>query len=125
MCYPVNKIHGLVKLDDQLTLLLLFIIVLIKKIKMSRSIALSVVKRLKWGVRGMSSASEVIVKPEIAEPKSNLRNMSGFQIHNYGEISELQHTDHVKKPYIRKPSEVLVKITASSVNPLDVAMISE
>lgn len=94
---------------------------------MSRSIALSVVKRLKWGVRGMSSASDVIVKlsPDSTEPKSNLRKMAGFQIHSYGEISELQHTEHVKKPYIRKPSEVLVKVTASSVNPLDVAMISE
>lgn len=92
---------------------------------MSRSIALSVVKRLKWGVRGMSSASDVIVKPDSTEPKSNLRKMAGFQIHNYGEITELQHTEHVKKPYIRKPSEILVKVTASSVNPLDVAMISE
>ena len=74
---------------------------------MSRSIAMSVVKRFKWGVRGMSNASDVIVKPESTEPKSNLRKMAGFQIHNYGEISELQHTEHVKKPYIRKPSTKL------------------
>lgn len=92
---------------------------------MSRNIAVNVIKRFKWGVRRMSTATDVIINPEITEPKSKLRKMSGFQIHSYGEISELQHTEHVKKPYIRKPSEVLVKVTASSVNPLDVAMISE
>jgi hypothetical protein len=59
-------------------------------------------------------------------PKRSFNRMKGWQIHNYSDsIEELQHSENIKKPHIRKPSQLLVKIAASSVNPLDVAMISE
>ncbi|KAG5675742.1 hypothetical protein PVAND_005620 [Polypedilum vanderplanki] len=49
--------------------------------------------------------------------------MTGYQIHSYGELDELQFSKNVKKPFIKSPNEMLVKVTASSVNPIDIAMI--
>lgn len=40
-------------------------------------------------------------------------------------MSELQFTKTAKKPHLRSPNEVLVKVSASSVNPIDVAMIGK
>ena len=47
----------------------------------------------------------------------------GYQIHSYGSLDEVQFTDKIKQPVIRSPTELLVKVDASSVNPIDVAMI--
>lgn len=49
--------------------------------------------------------------------------MCGWQIHSYGNLDEVQYNDALKMPILRSPNEVLVKVTASSVNPIDVAMI--
>ena len=86
---------------------------------------LVILNRIKWtfGVRHASSIAEVA--PE-ASQKRNHNRMKGWQIHNYSEnVEELQSSANIKKPHIKSPSQLLVKIAASSVNPLDVAMISK
>lgn len=82
-------------------------------------------------IRFLSSAVESI--PENAKNSKKkvqtnfqLRNrMKGTSIHNYGDLNELQFSNTIRKPIIQKPNEVLVKVLASSVNPLDVAMIGK
>lgn len=52
--------------------------------------------------------------------------MSGWQLHSYSEnIADLQFAQNLKKPVIQSPSQVLVKVLAASVNPIDVAMMSK
>lgn len=70
-------------------------------------------------VRCMSAVSVGNIKP-VFEPDNNM--MQAWQINKFGNISELKLTS-VNKPTIKKPSEVLVKVLASSVNPIDVAML--
>jgi hypothetical protein len=85
---------------------------------------INLIKRFNWkvGVRNASSLAEV--SPETV-PK-NRNRMSGWQIHNYSEsVSELQNAENLKKPHIKTPSQLLVKVLASSVNPIDVAMMSK
>lgn len=78
------------------------------------------------GFRNLSSVAE---NPEKYESKKMFRmqdRMSGWQIHSYSpSVEELQFSDILKKPFIRKPTELLVKVLASSVNPFDVAMMSK
>lgn len=57
--------------------------------------------------------------------KSNQLKMSAWQIHDYGDLQELQYSDKVKMPQIQQANECLIKILSSSVNPIDVAMLSE
>jgi len=45
-----------------------------------------------------------------------------WQIHSYGGLEELQKSS-VREPTITKPDQVLVKVQAASVNPLDLGMI--
>lgn len=77
----------------------------------------------KTGVRRLATLADV------KEPQDARRcqgRMSGWQIHSYSEnTSDLQLAQNLKKPHIRSPSELLVKVHASSVNPIDVAMMSE
>lgn len=73
---------------------------------------------------GYRKTSSVAVK--VTENETARNRMSGWQIHSYSEnIDDLQLSENLKKPYIRKPSELLVKVLASSVNPIDVAMMSK
>lgn len=52
--------------------------------------------------------------------------MSGWQIHSYGvPQEEIQFSEGIKMPILKSPTQLLVKVKASSVNPIDVAMISE
>lgn len=86
---------------------------------------LNIFRKLNWnvGVRSLSSKTQVAVEREV---KRSHGRMSGWQIHSYSDnISDLQQSENLKRPYIRKPSEMLVKVLASSVNPIDVAMMSE
>lgn len=53
------------------------------------------------------------------------RKMGAWQIHAYSGIDELQYSDKVKIPTINTNNDVLVKIKASSVNPIDIAMTSK
>lgn len=52
----------------------------------------------------------------------NSGTMRTWQIHNYGGPSELQLSTSVRIPLLTGPEEVLVKVHAASVNPLDLAM---
>ncbi|XP_065213648.1 reticulon-4-interacting protein 1 homolog, mitochondrial-like [Planococcus citri] len=48
--------------------------------------------------------------------------MSAWQLTNYGDESNLVLTENVEIPIITDPNQVLVKVSAASVNPLDVEM---
>ncbi|XP_063238794.1 reticulon-4-interacting protein 1 homolog, mitochondrial [Bacillus rossius redtenbacheri] len=49
--------------------------------------------------------------------------MQAWQIHAYGGVEELQLSRSARAPQITKPDDVLVEVAASSVNPIDVAML--
>ncbi|CAL8090621.1 unnamed protein product [Orchesella dallaii] len=55
-------------------------------------------------------------------PRGTEETMKSWQIHSYGGPSELQLTTSSRIPLINKPDEVLVKVHAASVNPIDLAM---
>ncbi|XP_003707613.1 NAD(P)H oxidoreductase RTN4IP1, mitochondrial [Megachile rotundata] len=56
------------------------------------------------------------------KPKENVEDkMQAWQIHSYGGLEELK-LSHVRIPMIAKPTEILVKVEASSINPIDIAM---
>lgn len=57
--------------------------------------------------------------------KCNALKMTAWQIHDYGDLQELQYSDNVKMPKIQQANECLIKVLATSVNPIDVAMLSE
>lgn len=65
------------------------------------------------------------ISQNITEIATLINRMKSYQIHNYGALDELQLSQTSRKPFIQSPNQVLVKITASSVNPLDVAMIGK
>lgn len=48
--------------------------------------------------------------------------MAAWQIHSFGPLDELQFSKSVKRPSVLNPKEVLVKVAAASVNPIDIAM---
>ncbi|XP_018352213.1 PREDICTED: reticulon-4-interacting protein 1, mitochondrial [Trachymyrmex septentrionalis] len=53
--------------------------------------------------------------------KENLDRMQAWQIHSYNGLENLRLCN-IRMPVITKPTDVLVKIEAASVNPIDVAM---
>ncbi|CAK9817971.1 Reticulon-4-interacting protein 1 homolog, mitochondrial [Anthophora quadrimaculata] len=54
--------------------------------------------------------------------KENVEDkMQAWQIHSYGGLDELKLSS-VRIPVIARPTDILVKIEASSVNPIDIAM---
>uniref|UniRef100_A0A182QIS5 Enoyl reductase (ER) domain-containing protein n=1 Tax=Anopheles farauti TaxID=69004 RepID=A0A182QIS5_9DIPT len=56
---------------------------------------------------------------------SSYGKMSGWQIHSYGvPQEEIQFSEGIKMPVLKSPTQLLVKVKASSVNPIDVAMIN-
>lgn len=58
------------------------------------------------------------------KPKENVQEkMQAWQIHSYGGLEELK-LSNVRIPVIARPTDVLVKVEASSVNPIDIAMTS-
>ncbi|XP_016941069.3 reticulon-4-interacting protein 1 homolog, mitochondrial [Drosophila suzukii] len=56
-------------------------------------------------------------------PIKSSDKMRGWQLHNYGDIDELQLSDKLKIPQIRSSNECLVRIRATAVNPIDLAML--
>uniref|UniRef100_A0A8D8EAF9 Reticulon-4-interacting protein 1, mitochondrial n=1 Tax=Culex pipiens TaxID=7175 RepID=A0A8D8EAF9_CULPI len=78
------------------------------------------VARQVWG-RFASTATGSV--PSCSRKLRPVSKMSGWQIHSYGALDEIQYSDSLKMPVLRSPNQVLVKVTASSVNPIDVAMI--
>lgn len=60
-----------------------------------------------------------------AKPNDNVDDkVQAWQIHAYGGIDELKLSD-TRTPPLLKPSDVLIRVDASSVNPIDVAMIGK
>ncbi|XP_065355927.1 reticulon-4-interacting protein 1 homolog, mitochondrial [Calliphora vicina] len=55
--------------------------------------------------------------------KSKLK-MQGWQIHSYGDVDELLLTDKLKVPQLKQANECLVRVTTTTVNPIDVAMLN-
>lgn len=51
------------------------------------------------------------------------RKMRAWQFHEYND--EIQYTDMAKIPGLTSANDVLVKVRATSVNPIDVAMSSK
>ncbi|EDW87490.2 reticulon-4-interacting protein 1 homolog, mitochondrial [Drosophila yakuba] len=49
--------------------------------------------------------------------------MRGWQLHNYGDIDELQLSEKLKIPQIRRSNECLVRVRTTAVNPIDLAML--
>jgi len=49
--------------------------------------------------------------------------MQAWQIHSYNGLEDLR-LSNVTMPVIMQPTDVLVKVEAASVNPIDVAMTS-
>lgn len=60
------------------------------------------------------------------KPNRNVQGkMCGWQIHAYGDLTEeLQFSDKIKIPAINDSNHVLIKVEASSVNPIDILMTS-
>lgn len=49
--------------------------------------------------------------------------MSGWELHEYGDFPEvLQLHENLRIPKIEDPKELIIRVRASSVNPLDLAM---
>ena len=46
--------------------------------------------------------------------------MQAWQIHSYGSFDELK-LSRAKIPVISQPSDILIKVDAASVNPIDIA----
>ncbi|XP_037961191.1 reticulon-4-interacting protein 1 homolog, mitochondrial isoform X2 [Teleopsis dalmanni] len=57
-------------------------------------------------------------------PRKSTIKMNGWQLHSYGDLEELQHTNNLKIPKIRCASDCLVRVRCTTVNPIDVAMLS-
>lgn len=79
------------------------------------------------GQRSVATAAEVSdvgdpAPPPPARPRST-RKMSGWQLHCYGDIDELQFSDKLKWPSIRSSEECLVRVRTTTVNPIDLAML--
>lgn len=52
-----------------------------------------------------------------------IRKMGAWQLHAYGD--EVLYSDKVRIPPVTGANEVLVKVSAASLNPIDVQMASE
>lgn len=73
-------------------------------------------RSVKHNVRRFSS------EPGVKE-KHNSYKMRAWQIHSYGDLSELQLTN-ARIPHISSPDELLIQVDAASLNPIDKGMIS-
>lgn len=54
---------------------------------------------------------------------SNQRNCREWRIEKYGSLENLMFVDKQRTPVIGNPNELLIRVSAASVNPIDVAMI--
>jgi hypothetical protein len=51
--------------------------------------------------------------------------MQAWQIHGYGGLEELKLSKTARKPHIKSPDDVLIQIAATSINPIDLAMMGK
>ncbi|XP_055545478.1 reticulon-4-interacting protein 1 homolog, mitochondrial isoform X2 [Wyeomyia smithii] len=75
----------------------------------------------RFGCRLLSSASGGV--PSCSRKVRPISKMCGWQIHSYGNLDEVEYSENMKMPALTSPNQLLVKVTAASVNPIDVAMI--
>lgn len=68
--------------------------------------------------------TSALKKREKDENNKSKLKMQGWQIHSYGGVEELQFSDKLKVPQLRQANECLVRVTTTTVNPIDVAMLS-
>lgn len=69
-------------------------------------------------VRGYSTV------PEVSKEHSTSK-MLAWQIHCYGGLEELQLSKTARIPQIKGPNDVLIQVSASSINPIDLLMMGE
>ena len=62
--------------------------------------------------------------PNVARD-TNENKMNAWQIHSYGGLEELQLSKTARIPYIQEPNDIIVRISASSINPIDMAMMGK
>ncbi|XP_002037679.2 reticulon-4-interacting protein 1 homolog, mitochondrial [Drosophila sechellia] len=81
--------------------------------------------RRQFSARAKSVLSGSQTNDQAAPPPTSKSadKMRGWQLHNYGDIDELQLSDMLKIPQIRSSNECLVRIRATAVNPIDLAML--
>ncbi|XP_030555041.1 reticulon-4-interacting protein 1 homolog, mitochondrial [Drosophila novamexicana] len=86
--------------------------------------------RLSQSSRNFTDAATAATEePEKAPPPpsppsaTSSMKMRGWQLHSYGGIDELQLSDKLKWPQIRSSDECLVRVRATAVNPIDIAML--
>lgn len=70
---------------------------------------------MQGSVRGYSTV------PEVSKEHSTSK-MLAWQIHCYGGLEELQLSKTARIPQIKGPNDVLIQVSASSINPIDLAM---
>lgn len=68
------------------------------------------------------ATAQTKVLSEPLKPRSEL--MPAWQFQSFGGLDQLK-LKNVVPPQVKKPNDVLVKVYATSVNPLDVAMIGK
>jgi hypothetical protein len=69
-------------------------------------------------VRGFSTAPEV-------SKECKASKMLAWQIHGYGGLEELKLSESARIPHIKGPNDVLIRIAATSINPIDLAMMGK
>lgn len=57
--------------------------------------------------------------------RTQSEKMSGWEINEYGGIEALTFNANIQMPAIRSPTEVLIEVYVTSVNPLDEMMTGE
>ncbi|CAB3259497.1 unnamed protein product [Arctia plantaginis] len=73
----------------------------------------------------MTASTHVRTAARLAlDPRAALAagRMRAWRVHAYGALSEL-HLEEARVPPLRAPDDVLVRVSAASLNPIDVAMI--
>jgi len=48
--------------------------------------------------------------------------MHAWQVHSFGGIDQLSLTDSVRIPVLTGPNDILVQVSTTSINPIDIAM---
>lgn len=61
----------------------------------------------------------------VPHPSPLPSTMSAWQLHEYGFINQLKLSSSVHMPVIRRPHDVLIRVHAASVNPVDVMMVGQ
>ncbi|KAH8293201.1 hypothetical protein KR044_011961 [Drosophila immigrans] len=90
------------------------------KMLLSKRLAVQLSRRFAAAAEMQQAATPT---PPTTPPKRAVNKMGGWQFHCYGDIDELQYSDKLKLPQIRSSDECLVRVRATAVNPIDVAML--